>query len=109
MIEESELLNTEIYDEILRPRGLKVDRILRKTMIQLVKSGHATFLFLHDDESRIWWENLVKEAKKKLIKRKEEWRLYEIKQKAWERLSAEDRATLNITKPKIPIGDKPNV
>jgi hypothetical protein len=48
MIEESELLNTEIYDEILRPRVLKAERISRKTMIQLVKSGHAAFLFLHD-------------------------------------------------------------
>lgn len=101
----------EVYDEILRNTDKKNffnmhERILRKTMVQLVKSGHATFLFLRDDESRDWWSKTVKQASTTVEKRREAWRIYEIKQKAWDRLSEADRKALGIRKPTMPKGPK---
>jgi hypothetical protein len=97
----------EVFDEILRNTEKKNyvnvnERILRKSMVALVKSGHASFLFLRDDESRDWWSKIVKQASATVEKRKEAWRVYEIKQKAWDRLSEEDRKILKIRKPTAP-------
>jgi hypothetical protein len=108
MTEETELqIAPEVYEEILRNTEKKNyvnvnERILRKAMVSLVKSGHASFLFLRDDESRNWWAKTVKVAVATVEKRKEAWRVYEIKQKAWERLSEEDRKILKIRKPTAP-------
>lgn len=108
MIEDTELqIAPEVYEEILRNTDKKFyanvnERILRKTMVSLVKSGHASFLFLRDDESRDWWSKTVKVAVATVEKRKEAWRVYEIKQRAWDRLSEEDRKILKIRKPTAP-------
>jgi hypothetical protein len=114
MNEDTELqIAPEVYEEILhntdRKNYLNVnERILRKAMVSLVKSGHATFLFLRDDESRDWWSRTVKSASATVEKRREAWRIYEIKQKAWDRLSEEDRKILKIRKPTMPKDPKPN-
>ena len=114
MTDETELqIAPEVYEEILRNTDKKNyvnvnERILRKAMVQLVKSGHASFLFLYDDESRNWWAKTVKVAVATVEKRKEDWRVYEIKQKAWDRLSEEDRKILKIRKPSMPKDPKPN-
>ena len=102
----------EVYEEILRNTDKKnyinqTERVLRKAMVQLVKSGHATFLFLRDDESRAWWSKTVKLASATVEKRREAWRVYEIKQRAWDRLSEEDRKILKLRKPTMPKGTKP--
>ena len=107
-MEDTELqISPEVFDEILRNTEKKNyvnvnERILRKSMVALVKSGHATFLFLRDDESRNWWSKTVKVAVEIVEKRKEAWRVYEIKQRAWDRLSEEDRKILKIRKPTAP-------
>lgn len=107
-MEDTELqIAPEVFDEILRNTEKKnyvnqTERILRKSMVSLVKSGHATFLFLRDDESRNWWAKTVKVAAATVEKRNEAWRVYEIKQKAWDRLSEEDRKILKIRKPTAP-------
>ena len=107
-MEDTELqIAPEIYEEILRNTEKKnyvnqTERILRKSMVSLVKSGHATFLFISDDESRDWWAKTVKVAAATVEKRKEARRVYEIKQKAWDRLSEEDRKILKIRKPTAP-------
>jgi hypothetical protein len=103
----------EVYEEILRNTDKKNyvnvnERILRKAMVSLVKSGHASFLFLRDDESRDWWSKTVKVAVATVEKRKEAWRVYEIKQKAWDRLNEDDRKILKIRKPTMPKEPKPN-
>ena len=114
MTDETELqIAPEVYEEILRNTDKKNyvnvnERILRKAMVSLVKSGHASFLFLRDDESRNWWAKTVKVAVATVEKRKEDWRVYEIKQKAWDRLSEEDRKILKIRKPSMPKDPKPN-
>jgi hypothetical protein len=108
MNEDTELqIAPEVYEEILRNTEKKnyvnqTERILRKSMVSLVKSGHASFLFLRDDESREWWAKTVKVAAATVEKRNEAWRVYEIKQKAWDRLSEEDRKILKIRKPTAP-------
>jgi len=78
------------------------ERIARKSLVSLVKSGHATFLFLADDETREYWAKLAKTAATKVAQRKEKQRLYEIKQAVWNRLSEEDRKILKIRKPIAP-------
>lgn len=108
MTDETELqIAPEVFDEILRNTEKKNyvnvnERILRKAMVSLVKSGHASFLFLRDDESRDWWAKTVKVAAATVEKRKEARRVYEIKQRAWDRLSEEDRKILKLRKPTAP-------
>lgn len=102
----------EVYEEILRNTDKKNyinvnERILRKAMVTLVKSGHATFLFLQDDESRNWWSKTVKQASDTVEKNREAWRTYEIKQRAYDRLNDEDRKILKLRKPIVPKCPKP--
>lgn len=113
-MEDTELhIAPEVFDEILRNTDKKNyvnqnERILRKSMVALVKSGHATFLFLRDDESRNWWSKTVKQASATVEKNRETWRIYEIKQRAYDRLSEEDRKILKLrkpTKPRVPNPD----
>jgi len=112
-MEETELqIAPEVFEEILRNTEKKnyvnqTERILRKSMVSLVKSGHATFLFLRDDESREWWGKIVKTATAAVEKNREAWRVYEIKQRAWDRLSEEDRKILKLRKPIMPKSPKP--
>ena len=112
-MEDTELqIAPEIYEEILRNTDKKnyinqTERVLRKAMVTLVKSGHATFLFLRDDESRNWWSKTVKLAAASVERNREAWRVYEIKQKAWDRLSDEDRKILKLRKPTVPKCPKP--
>ena len=114
MTEDTELqIAPEVYEEILRNTDKKnyvnqTERILRKSMVSLVKSGHATFLFLRDDESREWWSKTVKQASATVAKNREAWRVYEIKQRAWDRLSEEDRKILKIRKPTVPKEPNPD-
>lgn len=113
MSEETELqIAPEIYEEILRNTDKKNyinqnERILRKAMVSLVKSGHATFLFIQDDESRTWWGKTVKQAAATVEKNREAWRTYEIKQRAYDRLNEEDRKILKLRKPTAPRCPKP--
>lgn len=102
-----------VYEEILRNTEKKNylninERILRKSMVALVKSGHAAFLFLRDDESREWWSKTVKVASATIDKNREAWRVYELKQRAWDRLTEDDRKILKIRKPTMPKEPKPN-
>ncbi len=104
---EDQHIAPEIYEEILRGTDQKNyvrldERIARKSLVSLVKSGHATFLFLADDETREYWAKLAKTAATKVAQRKEKQRLYEIKQAVWNRLSEEDRKILKIRKPIAP-------
>lgn len=113
MMEDTELqIAPEIYEEILRNTDKKnyinqTERVLRKAMVTLVKSGHATFLFLRDDESRNWWSKTVKLAAASVERNREAWRVYEIKQRAYDRLNDADRKILKLRKPTVPKCPKP--
>lgn len=114
MNDETEIqIAPEVYEEILRNTNAKYylkpeERLLRKSMVALVKSGHAAFLFLRDDESREWWSKTVKVAATAVEKRNEAWRVYEIKQRTWDRLNEEERKILKIRKPTMPKEPKSN-
>lgn len=114
MTEDTELqIAPEVYEEILRNTDKKNyinvhERLLRKAMVTLVKSGHATFLFLRDDESRDWWSKIVKQASATVEKNRNAWRTYKIKQRAYDRLSEEDRKTLKLRKPTMPKVPNPD-
>lgn len=99
-------LDSAIYAEILRNTDKKTynltERLLRKTMVELVKSNRATFLFLKDDECRKWWDKAVADATATVNDLREQWRIYDIKKTAWDRLSEDDRKTLGIRKPGQP-------
>ena len=62
------VISQEIYDEILRGTDkratyyVKSENMAKKAMVELVKSGYASFFFLRDEEARDWWGNLVKDA-----------------------------------------------
>jgi hypothetical protein len=106
-VSEEQHIAPEIYEEILRGTGQKNyarldERVARKTLVSLVKSGHATFLFLADDETREYWARLAKAAATKVAQRKEKQRLYKIKQDVWNRLSEKDRKILKLRKPIAP-------
>ena len=112
-MEDTELqIAPEIYEEILRNTDKKNymnvnERIARKAMVSLVKSGHAAFLFVRDDETREYWSKTVKQAAANVEKRREAWRVYEIKQRAYDRLSEADRKILKLRKPTMPKSPKP--
>jgi hypothetical protein len=109
MTKETEelVLDKELVNQILHnvDHLAKNERILRKTIVELVLSKRAMLLFLKDDEVREYWEKLVSTAKTQLEKRKEAWRLYNIKNGVYERLSPEERRLLGLTKPVKPKGD----
>lgn len=108
MTDENEIkLDDELYEEILKNTYSssyvkKTDRMPNKALVSLVKSGHAMFLFLEDDEMREYWTDLAKAAKNKIARRKEAQRKYEIKMAAYQRLSEADRKALKIRKPVAP-------
>ena len=100
-------ISDEVYEEILRNTDRKNfinfnERISRKAMVQLVKSGHATFLFIKDDECRDWWSKLVTNASETVAIRKKNQEIYEAKMKVWERLTPSERTILGIRKPVLP-------
>lgn len=113
-MEDTELhIAPEVFDEILRNTDkknniAKPERLLRKSMVQLVKSGHASFLFLYDDESRDYWSKLVKQAAATVEKNREAWRIYEVKQRAYDRLSEADRKILKLREPSKPRSPNPD-
>lgn len=102
------IISQEVYDEILKgtdKRGsyyVKSERLAKKAMVELVKSGYATFFFLRDEEARDWWGDLVKTATAKVEERRQKMAEYELKMRVWNRLSATERRTLGIRKPGKP-------
>lgn len=109
MMEETETdtIDPEVLEQILRGTDRKnilnqSERVARKAIVELVKAGKATFLFIRDDETRAYWGKLVEEASIKVEKRREAMRKYEIKCAAFDRLSEEDRKILKIRKPTKP-------
>lgn len=104
------VLDQELVDEILRDTKVpgkmnKTERILRKTIVELVSNNRSMLLFLKDDEVRTYRDKLVEKSRKDLAKRREAWRIYNIKLGVFERLTPNERKILGITKPRKPAGD----
>jgi hypothetical protein len=104
---DNEKMKQVLYDEIISSSpsssyGNKHERVAKKALVELVKSERAAFLFIKDDEVKSYWDKEVIRAKAIIEKRVEAWRLYEIKSKAYEKLSDKDRKALNLRKPTQP-------
>jgi hypothetical protein len=103
-----ELLDPLIKKEILKntdknKRTLsKSERLLRKTIVQLYLSKKHMTLFLADDEVRMYWDTLVRDAKKAVDTRKEQWRIYDLKMSGYQKLTDEEKKILGIRKPTQP-------
>jgi cytosine/adenosine deaminase-related metal-dependent hydrolase len=76
----------------------KLARIACKAMTELVKSGHADFLILKDDEVREWWEQHQEADRKAQEAKLEKQRRAQIKKEALAKLSDEEKKILGIKK-----------
>lgn len=107
--ETIDTIDPEVIAEILRNTNKKTvgtiaDRVARKALTELVKSGYSSFLFLKDDETHKYWGKVHTLATTRVEERREALRMYEIKLAAWDRLTPEDRTALKIRKPAKPRG-----
>lgn len=82
----------------LKANNDKLARIACKAMTELVKSGHADFLVLKDDEVREWWEKHQEADRKAQEAKAEKARRAKVKKEALAKLSDEEKKILGIKK-----------
>ena len=82
----------------LKENNDKLARIACKALTELVKSGHADFLVLKDDEVRIWWEQHQEADRKAQEAKAEKARRAKLKKEALAKLSDEEKKVLGIKK-----------
>jgi hypothetical protein len=80
----------------LKSEADKLARIACKAMTELVKSGHADFLVLKDDEVREWWEKHQEDDRKAQEAKAEKARRAKVKKEALAKLSDEEKKILGI-------------
>jgi len=80
----------------LKAEADKLARIACKAMTELVKSGHADFLVLKDDEVRDWWEQHQEADRKAQEAKAERARKAKLKKEALAKLSDEEKKVLGI-------------
>jgi len=80
----------------LKSEADKLARIACKAMTELVKSGHADFLVLKDDEVREWWDKHQEDDRKAQEAKAERARKAKIKKDALAKLSDEEKKILGI-------------
>jgi len=80
----------------LKSEADKLARIACKAMTELVKSGHADFLVLKDDEVREWWEQHQEADRKAQEAKLERQRRAQVKKEALAKLSDEEKKILGI-------------
>jgi len=84
----------------LKKEADKLARIACKAMTELVKSGHADFLVLKDDEIREWWEQHQEADRKAQEAQLEKERRAQVKKEALAKLSDDEKRVLGISVPK---------
>jgi hypothetical protein len=80
----------------LKAEADKLARIACKAMTELVKSGHADFLVLKDDEVREWWEQHQEADRKAQEAKLERARKAKLKKEALAKLTNEEKKVLGI-------------
>ena len=80
----------------LKQEADKLARIACKAMTELVKSGHADFLVLKDDEVREWWEKHQEDDRKAQEAKAEKARKAKLRKEALAKLSDEELKILGI-------------
>lgn len=84
----------------LKKEADKLARIACKAMTELIKSGHADFLVLKDDEVREWWEQHQEADRKAQEAQLEKERREQVKKEALAKLSDDEKRVLGIPVPK---------
>ena len=59
-------------------------------------------LMIKDDKLRDWWDSKISTAKEEIQEAYEKSRLYDVKMRAYEKLSPKERSILSIKKPRKP-------
>lgn len=96
-----------IYNYIIQgadmgKQPLGYEKLLRLTLVELVKTGKADFLFLREPELLKVWNSWVTLTRKKVDILKEDERKYREALAAYESLSQDKRELLKIRKPRCP-------
>lgn len=84
--------------QALEKQNDRLARIACKAMTELVKSGHADFLVLKDDEVREWWEKHQEADRRAKAAEEERRRIAKLKKDALAKLSDEEKKVLGIKK-----------
>lgn len=82
----------------LEKQNDRLARIACKAMTELVKSGHADFLVLRDDEVREWWEKHQEADRRAQEAEQEKQRIAKVKRDALKKLSDEEKKILGVKK-----------
>lgn len=82
----------------LKQQNDRLARIACKAMTELVKSGHADFVVLKDDEVREWWEKHQEDDRKAQEAKAERARKAKLKKEAMAKLTDEELRILGIKK-----------
>ncbi len=103
------LVDPALADEIRRSaksmKLAKPERLLRRTILELVQQNASMFLFIKDDEIREYWEKIARECTKTLEARREAWKKYNLRIAAYEKLTPEERKIVGMRKPAKPAGE----
>ncbi len=103
------LVDPALADEIRRSAKMtkfaKAERLLRRTLLELVQQNASMFLFIKDDEVREYWERMSRECAKTLESRRAAWKKYNLKLAAYEKLTPEERKLVGMRKPAKPTGE----
>lgn len=79
--------------------NIGVDVLTLKLMLALLKSGHADFLLLSDDQLKNWWGRIYTSACKTIDDIKQKKEQYDLRLSAYEKLTKEERKLLGVKMP----------
>lgn len=95
-LSDYEYSQEEIADKKPAPRTTATDDMAQRIMDVLCENGQGDFLLLRDDEIREWWESVTKERKRIQRQEAERRRRAEVRERALNKLTAEERKILGI-------------
>jgi hypothetical protein len=71
-------------------------------MIELERNNISAFALMRNEPLRVWWEKEIQRVTRRETQYLEALRVYELKQAAYKRLTADERRLLGLRKPTRP-------
>jgi hypothetical protein len=71
-------------------------------MIELERNGISAFTLMRNEPLRAWWEREIQRVTRRETQYQAALRVYELKQSAYNRLTADERRLLGLRKPTRP-------
>ena len=96
------ILDSKTINVILNQNRASTERMLVTSLVELVKSGHASFLFLRDEQMHKWWAKQLSRTRKLIETYETKMSEYELKQSAYSALNEEERKLFKLRKPVKP-------